>query len=120
VSLTRKLELFKDVNRDLLPFEPLRATASDLLSRIKALMDDRHWMAHGYLQPSECTDAVWVLHKHEFPKETGGLAIKKRTFTRAEVIELRWTLISLVNDMADYVNALAIQVTKQDFYDQRS
>lgn len=110
VTLNRKIKLFEEINRNLLPFEPLKEQAASLLERTKALVEDRHWMAHGYILPKECSATSWVLVKHEFPRTTGSLDTLKRTFTQDEMSELRTKLLDLMKDFTPYIEALALQV----------
>lgn len=120
VSLSRKITLFKRVNRDLLPFEPLKEQAASLIERVDDLVEDRHWMAHGYVYPRKCTKGSWLLIRHGFLRETGGLIDLERTFTDDDMLALSKKVVNLTNDFADYINALAAQVVKHGPNDNRS
>lgn len=119
VGLSRKLNLFEKVNRDLLPFEPLREDAARLLERVKALMDDRHWMAHGFLDPRAFTETAWNLKKHEFPKNTGGLELLSRFFTEGEVNTLCVNVREVCADFTRYSHTLIAQVHMHAADDKR-
>ena len=112
VSLGRKVKLFEEINRDLLPFESLRGTGAQLLARVNSLFDDRHWMAHGYLLVEKSGEDHWVVQKHDFPRDTGGLLTVERTFTLEELHTLRGDLMHLALDFSGYLRAMAQQVDK--------
>lgn len=110
-NLRWKIQTFKKINRDLLPFEPLREAAAELLDWIERRYDDRHWMAHGYLLPWECGKDSWGFVKHEF-LGNGSIKDLNRTFTRDELVEITNDLCQLAWAMGHYSRHLAEQVLK--------
>ena len=120
VSLNRKIKLFKEANRDLLPFEPLRERAAELIANVDALYEARHWLVHGYIIPEECGKRDWVLGRHYFPKETRGLVTVKHTYVEDDLRELRSVLLELTQDFGRYLYALADQVEKHGVGDKPS
>jgi len=111
IGLDRKIETFKRVNRDLLPFESLKSSAAELLDWLERRKGDRHWMAHGYLNPWDSTDGSWSFVKHEFLKD-GSIKDLHRTFTREEIVTIRDDLCELAVAFSIYGHALAEQIEK--------
>lgn len=105
-SLRWKVELFEGIHTSVLPFEALKSKADALLPQIKALFEDRHWMAHGMMLPKKCDAETWLLMKHEFVRGDGGLKVHERRFTRPEMEDIRMRLVALGMEMASYLDAL--------------
>jgi hypothetical protein len=112
VSLGRKLKLFKEINRDLAPFAPLREQAERLSSAVDGLYEERHWIAHGYLDVKQSLDSLWIVEKNEFPKATGGMVTVSRTFADEDLQVLRLKLMALALEFSGYLRTLADQVEK--------
>jgi hypothetical protein len=111
VGLQRKIDTFKKINRDLLPFGPLRASAVGLMDWLDKRYEDRHWMAHGFLIPWDCKDGSWHFVKHEFLRD-GSIKDLHRTFTRDELVTITNDLCELGFTFGIYGQALAEQVKK--------
>ncbi len=74
------------------------------VEELVSLMEDRHYLVHGYFVPKESTHKDWVIYRHEFSKDE--LRTLKRTFTSKELDVLFHKLIDLVDQGTDYANAL--------------
>jgi hypothetical protein len=119
VSLGRKIKLFKEINRDLAPFRPLKEQAERLSWAVDELFEDRHWLAHGYLDVAAHEKDQWIVEKHAFPKETGGLVTIRRSFSEEDLQMLRLKLRALAHEFSRYLRALAQQVEKHAADDKR-
>jgi hypothetical protein len=118
-GLRWKIQTFKKVNRDLLPFEPLRERAAELLDWVERRYEDRHWMAHGYFTAWAPDGEGVQLVKHEFLSD-GTIKDSDRTFAFDDLSAIYYDLLELGGSFASYNQALAEQIQNHPFYDQRS
>jgi hypothetical protein len=118
-SLRWKIELFERIHRDLIPFTDLRGQAVELVKLIKARQDDRHWLVHGVYRPIGKVADGWTLKKGEF-RSDGNMVFVERTFTQAEMVELRRDLMSLGVKITRYSLLMAARLRKDAADDKGS
>ncbi len=111
ISLRWKIGLFKQIHRDLLPFQDLREQAADLVRLVKARQEDRHWFAHGCLVPRKSKPGSWLLSKGTLQAD-GDLVFEERRFTVAEVTQLVGDLTSIGVKFSGYAVQVLAQLNK--------
>jgi hypothetical protein len=117
-NLRWKIEVFEQVHLEVPPLAPLREQADELLSDIKRLFEERHWMAHGYLLPEKSDPDGWMLTKGEFLRD-GGYNLLERRFSKAELSAIRDDVLDLSLKVARYASAVARQIGEHGVNDDR-
>lgn len=109
LSLRYKVQLFEQIHTEVEPLIPLKDQAGIVLAHIRAHLDDRHWMAHGYYLPHKSTADCWLLTKGEFLPD-GSFRLLERRFTKDELESIQMDIVRLAVEVERYARLVSEQI----------